>query len=373
MMRMSNAMLWILLMSPGLAHAHDPGLSIAELRIEATILTVSYTFAGRELAPLIERAGSRPWTREDFPTPALRQIASTGIGLWVETRPVAHQTMEITPLPSDAVLIRMRFPRPSSNISARLEIPLLGRLARGHRQHLTIKDGSGRILGQQVLDARHDSVTLDALPPLDPMSTFAEYGLEGIRHIWLGFDHLLFLLTLLLPAVLVYGARGWEPVDRLSPALINVFAIVTTFTLAHSLTLALATMDIVRPPARLVESVIALSVLIAALNNLRPLLPLSRKWLALVFGLVHGFGFANVLTDLGLSMEMRMSALLGFNLGVELGQMAIVALVFPAMFLTRGACGYRKWLLNGGSAVAATIASVWMFERALGLSLTVSR
>jgi hypothetical protein len=164
---------------------------------------------------------------------------------------------------------------------------------------------------------------------------FVNFNREGVGHIWTGFDHILFLLALLLPSVLKRETRGWHVVDRFRPALINVLKIVTAFTLAHSITLSLATVGLVRLPSRVVEPAIAASVILAALNNIRPVLA-ERGWIvAFGFGLVHGFGFANALADLGLARQTLALALVGFNLGVEIGQLAIVAAFLPLAFALR--------------------------------------
>ncbi len=192
------------------------------------------------------------------------------------------------------------------------------------------------------------------------VTVLMDYLTEGIWHIWIGFDHILFLLTLLLPAVLVFRHREWQAVEPVRPALLDVIKIVTAFTLAHSITLALAVFEVVTLPSRLVESVIALSVLVTALNNLRPIFSASRWLFAFVFGLIHGFGFAGVLVDLGLPDNALTVALLGFNIGVELGQLAIVALVFPLAVFIRHTRFYRNWVLTGGSAAASLLATVWL-------------
>lgn len=141
---------------------------------------------------------------------------------------------------------------------------------------------------------------------------------------------------------------------------------VTAFTVAHSITLSLAALSVVTLPSRLVESVIALSVALAAANNLRPVVA-RRRWLvALGFGLIHGFGFASVLADLGLPSESLLLSLMGFNLGVELGQLAIVSGFLPLAFLLRRTPFYRRVVFIGGSLVALAVSLVWFFERATG-------
>ncbi|MEZ5582303.1 MAG: HupE/UreJ family protein [Candidatus Competibacteraceae bacterium] len=148
---------------------------------------------------------------------------------------------------------------------------------------------------------------------------FLDYWREGMWHIWLGFDHLLFLITLLLPAVPRREAGNWRQVDSFRTVTIEVVGIVTAFTVAHSLTLSAAVLGWVSLPSRWVESVIAVTVLLAALNNLYPIVRTRRWILAFSLGLIHGFGFASVLVDLGLPNSAIVLALGGFNLGVKPG------------------------------------------------------
>ena len=202
---------------------------------------------------------------------------------------------------------------------------------------------------------------------------FLEFNREGIWHIWSGCDHILFLLALLLPAVLRREAGGWGVVDHFRPALINVLKIVTAFTLAHSITLTLATLGVVRLPSRLLESTIAASVVVAALNNIRPILA-ERGWIvAFCFGLVHGFGFANGLIDLGLARQTLAVALVGFNLGVEIGQLAIVAAFLPLSFGLRSSWVYQRLTFRFGSAIIALLAATWMVERIFDLKWWLNR
>lgn len=196
---------------------------------------------------------------------------------------------------------------------------------------------------------------------------FGQYVEEGTWHIWIGIDHILFLISLLLPAVMYWRYQRWEPVAVFKPAFWEVLKVVTAFTLAHSITLSAATLGWVSLPSRVVESVIALSVVLAALNNLFPRVERARWAVAFGFGLIHGFGFASVLADLGLPDSALLVALLGFNLGVELGQLAIVAAFLPAAYLIRRSLFYRAFVLTGGSLLIAGIAGLWFAERALNL------
>ena len=198
---------------------------------------------------------------------------------------------------------------------------------------------------------------------------FSQYLVEGIWHIWIGFDHILFLLSLLLPAVLVLQVRRWHGVTSFGVALREVLWVVTSFTAAHSVTLSLAALGLVSLPSRLVESAIALSVVLASANNLWPVVE-HRRWLvAFGFGLIHGFGFASVLSELGLPADALVLSLLGFNAGVEVGQMAIVAGFLPMAFLLRNTRFYLRGVFVLGSWFTMLVALVWLLERVFDLKL----
>ncbi|MDX1531224.1 MAG: HupE/UreJ family protein [Rhodothermales bacterium] len=190
----------------------------------------------------------------------------------------------------------------------------------------------------------------------------------GVWHIWIGLDHILFLLALTLPSVLRREDGRWKPVARLRPAFLNVVAIVTFFTLAHSVTLSLAALEVVRLPSRLVESIIAGSIAAAALHNLFPRWSVREWAIAFAFGLFHGFGFAGVLGEVGLRDEYMALSLFGFNVGVELGQIAIIAAAFPILYALRRRRWYIPVVLRYGSAVLIATALVWFVERALDVS-----
>jgi hypothetical protein len=199
-------------------------------------------------------------------------------------------------------------------------------------------------------------------------AAFASFLLQGVWHIWIGLDHILFLVALLLPSVLTRQEGRWIGVRGFGLALRDVVAVVTAFTAAHSITLSLAALEWVTLPSRWVESAIAASVVLAAANNLRPLIR-GRRWMvAFGFGLIHGFGFASVLSDLGLPAAALAWSLAGFNIGVELGQLAIVAVFLPLAYLLRHTPLYRQVVFIGGSWAALLLAAVWFVERAFDLS-----
>ena len=172
----------------------------------------------------------------------------------------------------------------------------------------------------------------------------------------------------MLPAVLFRENRAWHPEPSFRRALINIIKIVTFFTIAHTATLSLAALGLVSLPSRIVESIIAGSIAVAAAANLAPGLNIREAAIAFIFGLFHGFGFASVLGDIGMGGEFLVLSLLGFNLGVELGQISIIAAVFPILFMLRKTRVYL-WILRFGSLCLIAVALLWFFERLFGFNV----
>jgi hypothetical protein len=197
-----------------------------------------------------------------------------------------------------------------------------------------------------------------ALGEATSIKSFVE---EGVWHIWMGLDHILFLTCLILPAVFQRRSARWQAADSMRDVAIEVFEIVTAFTLAHSITLVISSVGLIRLPTRFTETAIALSVVAAAVNNLVRIV--DARWaVAFALGLLHGFGFSNVLIDLGLPSHELIGALLGFNLGVEMGQAVIVLLMIPMLFVIRRTLAYQA-LLWAGSATVAVVATFWSYQR----------
>jgi hypothetical protein len=195
---------------------------------------------------------------------------------------------------------------------------------------------------------------------------FISFLREGIAHIWIGIDHILFLVTLLLTSVLIRQQNVWQPTDGLRAAAWNVVAVVTVFTVAHSITLAMAMRGWIELPSRFVESMIALSILAVVVDNFYSYLG-RFKWTAVfVFGLFHGLGFASVLENMTVDFHAKVLALLGFNIGVEIGQLAIVLVVFPVLYIARN-YKYQNLLLRPASAVIGIVAAWWLIQRSLDL------
>jgi hypothetical protein len=192
----------------------------------------------------------------------------------------------------------------------------------------------------------------------------------GVWHIWIGLDHILFLVALVLPSVLRREGGRWVPAPSFGRALVKILTIVTCFTVAHSVTLSLAALGVLDLPSRFVESVIAASITVAALHNIWPVARVNEAAIAFVFGLFHGFGFASVLGELGLGTDHLVLSLLGFNVGVEIGQVAIIAVIFPLLFVLRRWRLYN-WALRAASVGLMAIGLLWLAERSLGFNLAL--
>lgn len=191
----------------------------------------------------------------------------------------------------------------------------------------------------------------------------------GTHHIAIGLDHILFIVALLLPSVMRRNDSWWEPVPDFRMAFLHVVKVVTLFTIAHSVTLSLATLGYANLPPRLVESVIALSIILVALDIFVPIFHRKIWIVVFAFGLFHGFGFASVLADMGINSGFKTLTLLGFNLGVEVGQLAIVIVVFPLLYLLRGVNVYQRFGLPYGAAALILVAGYWFVERAFNVDL----
>lgn len=250
-----------------------------------------------------------------------------------------------------------------------------------HRGIITVRAGD-RVAGV-VLGPKTPSATLD-LRAVDYWSQFKSFVVDGAWHIWTGPDHLLFIVSLLLPAVLcrraatptslvsgvglnLGGRAGWVPVPTLSVAMIELIKVISGFTLSHSMSLTLSVLGYVDLPSRLVESGIALSIIFAALNNVYPSVT-RRAWvIAFAFGLIHGLGFASALAGLSLPPAAMATSLGGFTLGVELGQESIVLPFLPLAFLVRRTRFYQTGVVRWGSVLIIAIAGLWLVQRAFDI------
>lgn len=242
-----------------------------------------------------------------------------------------------------AVHLELSFPFSQPPSSVTVTSTMHEVMAPGH-QHIMTLTMNG-VSHEAVLNAQSPSATFTGQSPTR-LQTLWKFGLLGIRHIFTGYDHLAFLLGLLV----------------VTTSLGSLVAVVTSFTIAHSITLALATFGLVALPTRLTESVIALSILYVGIENLAGFRVMKRHYVTFLFGLVHGFGFSSILREMDLPRPDLALSLFSFNLGVELGQVAFVLLVYPAVRdLVRS--GWTK-LQPVISAAIAALAAWWFIERA---------
>jgi hypothetical protein len=195
-------------------------------------------------------------------------------------------------------------------------------------------------------------------------AVFGKFFADGVEHILTGFDHLFFIAVLLLPAMLRRDGQNWVPVTRFQDGLWQTVKVLSAFSVAHTVTVALAATGLVTPPSRMIEAAIALTIGLSALDLIVPFLG-SRRWLvAGSFGLIHGFGFAGALGPLNLPATELAVALFAFNLGVEAGQLLVAAIVLPPAWALRRRQSYARVMLPAGSALAVTVAFLWFVERA---------
>ena len=291
--------------------------------------------------------------------PKLQALVRKAISLAGERAQVELTTVTHRP-GSSGNFLALGFDAPIDTIDiAALNYNFMFEYDAGHRAIATIvQDGRENVV---VLTKANRTINISG----SGHSSFFEFIRQGIIHIWEGTDHILFVVALLIPAVI---RRNGEKL-HFREAFVRVVKVVTAFTLAHSLTLTLAAIGLVRLPGRIVESVIAFSVLLAAANNIMRIWD-DRSWLlAFLFGLIHGFGFASVLAELDLGRTNFLGSILGFNAGVEVGQIAIVAVLFPIAFLMRESWFYRRLVNIGASSAIMLVASLWIIERAFSVAL----
>jgi hypothetical protein len=224
-------------------------------------------------------------------------------------------------------------------------------------------DGGNEVLGYFESDQR--TYRVDAGGGGSSTSHFDEFrsaiGL-GVKHISEGTDHLLFLMMLLLPAPLMVRRRRWVRCDDPVRSVIRIVHVVTAFAIGHSITLALAGLGLIHVPERPIEALIAFSILVAAIHVLRPLIPRGEPLIAVTFGLVHGLAFAALLGDLNLRSAALVFTLFGFNVGIELTQLLVVALMMPSLYVLSRTDAYT-WVRIGGGVLGIVLSGSWLLQR----------
>ena len=367
MRRLGLLLAWLLL-AAGSAFAHKPSDSYLFIEARADSIEGRWDIALRDLDAAIgldaDGNGELTWGEVRSRHGEIAAYAASRLAIRAgETDCPIRATGHLVTEHTDGSYAVMRFQAACNGATRGLAVrySLLFDIDAQHRGLLRVQgvgEPRSTVLSADAGTVRIDPGTGGAL------RQFGAFVADGVKHIAIGVDHILFLVVLLLPAVLVRELGKWKPTASLSRTLWNVFGIVTAFTVAHSITLTAAALQWVQLPSRLVESMIAVSVLLTALDNIWPFLPRRRWIVAFVFGLLHGFGFASVLLDLGLPAGSLALSLAGFNIGVELGQLALVLALVPLAHAVRARRGYSRFAVAGGSLVVAFIAVGWVIERA---------
>jgi HupE/UreJ protein len=338
------------------ARGHDPGLSTAALKLFPDYLEAEATFARADIERLVlldaDRDGRVNPKELERARPDLEELARNSFNVpsadAINTEP-AFRLDE-----NDNFHIARIFRTPGPKLI--VESPLIKRLPRGHRQFVRVLDDQGATLAEALLTAEHDAVEFGRRAAEEVqtarMSTFGEFFFMGVEHILSGYDHLIFLFGLLI-AMSHFRAT---------------LLMITCFTLAHSSTLALAAFDLVRVPAHIVEPLIAVTIIYVGAENLLRRGRATGRWkLTLVFGLVHGLGFATDLKEkvAGMVGEKIVLPLISFNLGVELGQMTVAVLVLPLVWWLRSQPVLVRSLVPACSTLVVVAGAWWLVERTL--------
>jgi HupE / UreJ protein len=353
------------------AHAHGVGMSTLHMTVDGDKLEGTWDLHLRDarlalgLEPMPE--GVPAWNDLRAHEDSLRAVLLRSLAIEADSLPCA---IALTPAPMewDREFNNVRFhvvsTCPVAPKRLTMHCQLLFDLDPKHRAYFSVEDS--RVTSVGVFRTALRSVSFD-VRQFHFWEVVGEFIRNGIEHIWSGIDHILFLVALLLPAALLRNGKGWTPRPGFWSSTREVLKVVTAFTAAHTLTLCLSFFGIVRPPAQWVEVGIAISVFAAAWNNLRPFLP-GRAWvMAGGFGLVHGLGFAGALGNLSLPRNQRVLALGTFNVGVEIGQLAIVLVIMPLLYASSRQKWYPRLVMGAGSLVIAWVAVLWTLQRAFSL------
>jgi hypothetical protein len=355
------------------AHAHKPSDSYLRLSVAGDTLTGRWDIALRDLHELLDLDtdgdGAITWAELRASRHAVIDTATGALRIDGDGRACA---LDFGPLRvvdhSDgpyAVLALQAQCAAAPLERLHIDYQLLFELDASHRGLLNLQFGGthSAIFASNARSREFDRTLTSG------WVLFWNYLHEGAWHIWVGFDHLLFLLCLLLPAVLQRSPEGWVAAPNGRAAFLGVLSVVTAFTVAHAMSLSAAALDWLRLPTRWVEAAVAATIIFAALNNLLPMVR-RRLWLvAFGFGLVHGAGYAGVLAGLGLSTASLALALLGFNLGVEGGQILIAAAFMPLAWWARHAGWYRHGVVVPGSVAAILLGGGWLLQRLFHIRL----
>lgn len=324
--------------------AHQQGVSYSDVEIGEGRVRFDLALSTHDVPADADRDGVLTDDEVLAAYPMLRRLFERALLVQAGGTSCPLQLQDFTIEPEERIVFRLRGACPDA-LPVRVAVRVLMLMGPGGYNLAKIRAGGG--FEERIFDRDHPEVTVGTAPSL--VATFRRFFVLGVEHIATGYDHVLFLIALLLVGG---GLRG-------------LVAIVTAFTIAHSVTLSLAVLDVVRLPSRLVESAIALSIAWVALENIVFDRVRGRWRITFGFGLMHGFGFASILREMQLPREGLVASLLAFNLGVEAGQLVIVLLAYPLVALVQRS-PHRTLLIRVLSGAILVLALRWFIERAFG-------
>ncbi|HEX3760447.1 MAG TPA: HupE/UreJ family protein [Kofleriaceae bacterium] len=349
------------------ARAHQTSVKYIDVTVEGPRASIALTVAPGDVAePLGLPPDAQP-TVAQAAVPAVAAYVAGWLALGPDPGPPCPAGRPAAAADADARFVVVRWQVACAADLVRVAVDLRAFFAVDvrHEAFVTVH-AAGAPGGAVVVRAADPILRVQAGEAM----SLAGWIAAGVEHIWDGRDHVSFVLALLLVVMLVRGDAGWDVRPPLA-TLRRTATIITAFTVAHSLSLIAASLGWVRLPGRLVESLIAVSILYTAIENIiRP----DVRWrfvLTFGFGLVHGLGFASVLAVM-LPPDHVIAPLLGFNLGVEIGQLVIVAIALPLAWLAArelGAERYRRGAMPALSVAIGVLAVKWLIERVFVVSL----
>ena len=343
------------LLVPTLASAHDTSYSYADLRWGKDRIAITVSVHRDDAAQALGIAAPESLMAEPFlarHANALGSLVTSRFHIGEDSRDLVLRVERVEAKPEQhAVCLTLGTELPAPVSRLRVSAALFPANPQ-HETFLNVYAADGRVLAQEVLRSGHNDADIYAAGAAGVLAVLATFVRTGIHHIFIGPDHILFIVGLLL----LGGSLG------------RVLRVATAFTVAHSITLALAVLGVVRLPGRVIEPMIALSVVYVGFENLRARAGAAdwRVRIAFLFGLIHGFGFASVLRDFGLPHGALAWSLLGFNLGVEIGQVCIVLLVVPLLAALRaGLPRLASRAVTAGSWGIIGTGGFWFVQRLL--------
>lgn len=322
----------LLLLWSVIALAHDPGLSAVEVRILPDRIVAEVSFARSDLVA------------------SDNIVAEHLLEIKLDQQTLNPRASRIETPDTNSIHFILEFPN-SPAAEFHLTAVALDQLPRSHKQFLSVKDRDGKLLAERMLSAEAKDITISIQPKTGSSERCLRFLVLGIEHILTGYDHLAFLLAVLLTGgTLATNAR-----------------IITSFTIAHSLTLALSTFDVITLPATIVEPLIAASIVFVGIENLARRQVAARWLVTFGFGLIHGLGFASILRELGIGTMGMQGAipLLSFNLGVELAQISIAAVILPLVWKLQRRPAFMLRQVPALSLLIIIAGVYWLLARTL--------